>query len=62
MPWTVNLVGGPRRVNHAAVAVYEKIYSFGGYCTGNLKFLVNLFVYLSQNSALPTLLCMCTFD
>lgn len=34
MPWTVRLEGGPRRVNHAAVAVNEKIFSFGGYCTG----------------------------
>lgn len=34
MYWTVHLEGGPRRVNHAAVAVGEKIYSFGGYCTG----------------------------
>lgn len=32
--WTVYLEGGPRRVNHAAVAIGEKIYSFGGYCTG----------------------------
>ncbi|XP_074644849.1 kelch domain-containing protein 3-like [Tubulanus polymorphus] len=32
--WTVHLEGGPRRVNHAAVAIEEKIYSFGGYCTG----------------------------
>ncbi|KAL4237313.1 kelch domain-containing protein 3 [Mactra antiquata] len=32
--WTVHLEGGPRRVNHAAVAINEKIYSFGGYCTG----------------------------
>lgn len=35
MPWTVKLEGGPRRVNHAAVPVHEKIYSFGGYCTGD---------------------------
>ena len=28
------LEGGPRRVNHAAVAIGDKIYSFGGYCTG----------------------------
>ncbi|KAF4522219.1 hypothetical protein B566_EDAN007370 [Ephemera danica] len=34
MHWTVQLEGGPRRVNHAAVAVADKIYSFGGYCTG----------------------------
>nr|CAD7588620.1 unnamed protein product [Timema genevievae] len=26
--------GGPRRVNHAAVCVGDRIYSFGGYCTG----------------------------
>jgi len=32
--WTVHLEGGPRRVNHAAVAVGDKIYTFGGYCTG----------------------------
>lgn len=34
MYWTVHLEGGPRRVNHAAVVVTDKIYSFGGYCTG----------------------------
>lgn len=34
MRWTVHLEGGPRRVNHAAVAIGENIYSFGGYCTG----------------------------
>lgn len=34
MFWTVSLEGGPRRVNHAAVVVNDKIYSFGGYCTG----------------------------
>jgi len=32
--WTIRLEGGPRRVNHAAVAIGDKIYSFGGYCTG----------------------------
>ena len=35
MYWTVHLEGGPRRVNHAAVVVDYKIYSFGGYCTGD---------------------------
>ena len=30
----MHLEGGPRRVNHAAVALSEKIFSFGGYCTG----------------------------
>ena len=34
MRWTVCIDGGPRRVNHAAVAIGENIYSFGGYCTG----------------------------
>lgn len=38
MHWTVKLDGGPRRVNHAAIAVGEKIYSFGGYCTGEDSF------------------------
>ena len=32
--WMVHLEGGPRRVNHAAVAIDDKIYTFGGYCTG----------------------------
>ncbi|KAK8769789.1 hypothetical protein V5799_013748 [Amblyomma americanum] len=32
--WTARLEGGPRRVNHAAVAINGKVYSFGGYCTG----------------------------
>uniref|UniRef100_A0A8B9Z6B0 Kelch domain containing 3 n=1 Tax=Buteo japonicus TaxID=224669 RepID=A0A8B9Z6B0_9AVES len=32
--WAVHLEGGPRRVNHAAVAVGHKVYSFGGYCSG----------------------------
>lgn len=34
MYWTTHLEGGPRRVNHAAVVVNDKILSFGGYCTG----------------------------
>ncbi|XP_018564795.1 kelch domain-containing protein 3-like isoform X2 [Anoplophora glabripennis] len=34
MRWISNLEGGPKRVNHAAVSVGHKIYSFGGYCTG----------------------------
>ena len=32
--WTIHLEGGPRRVNHAAVAIGEHIFSFSGYCTG----------------------------
>ncbi|XP_017477425.1 PREDICTED: kelch domain-containing protein 3 [Rhagoletis zephyria] len=35
MRWIAHLDGGPRRVNHAAVGVGDKIYSFGGYCTGD---------------------------
>ncbi|VEN50923.1 unnamed protein product [Callosobruchus maculatus] len=34
MRWIAYLEGGPKRVNHAAVNVGHKIYSFGGYCTG----------------------------
>lgn len=34
MRWITHLEGGPKRVNHAAVSVGHKIYSFGGYCTG----------------------------
>lgn len=33
MHWTVHIEGGPRRVNHAAVCIENKIYSFGGYCS-----------------------------
>ena len=29
MWWTVHLEGGPRRVNHAAVAMGERVFSFG---------------------------------
>jgi N-acetylneuraminic acid mutarotase len=35
MWWTIHLEGGPRRVNHAAVGIGERIFSFGGYCTGD---------------------------
>ncbi|XP_018336190.1 kelch domain-containing protein 3-like [Agrilus planipennis] len=34
MKWITHLEGGPKRVNHAAVIVGHKIYTFGGYCTG----------------------------
>ncbi|XP_047994369.1 kelch domain-containing protein 3-like [Leguminivora glycinivorella] len=33
MKWTAHIEGGPRRVNHAAVCIGEKILSFGGYCS-----------------------------
>ncbi len=36
MRWITHLDGGPRRVNHAAVALTPNlIYSFGGYCSGD---------------------------
>jgi len=35
MRWTHSVEGGPRRVNHAAAAVGDLIFSFGGYCTGD---------------------------
>lgn len=34
MYWTVHIDGGPKRVNHAAVAIDGLIYSFGGYSSG----------------------------
>lgn len=37
MRWTIHLEGGPRRVNHAAVAIGKRIYSFGGYCSDELN-------------------------
>ncbi|KAM3964148.1 kelch domain-containing protein 3 [Aphomia sociella] len=33
MRWTAHIEGGPMRVNHAAVCIGDKIYSFGGYCS-----------------------------
>ncbi|VDM93966.1 unnamed protein product [Onchocerca ochengi] len=36
MYWTVTVEGGPKRVNHAAVALNDQIYSFGGYCSGEV--------------------------
>uniref|UniRef100_A0A915ADL9 Farnesylated proteins-converting enzyme 2 n=1 Tax=Parascaris univalens TaxID=6257 RepID=A0A915ADL9_PARUN len=36
MYWTVKVDGGPRRVNHAAVELNGLIYSFGGYCSGEI--------------------------
>jgi len=35
MWWTVHIEGGPRRVNHAAVSIGERVFSFGGYCIGD---------------------------
>lgn len=33
MYWLAHIEGGPRRVNHTAVAIGDYIYSFGGYCS-----------------------------
>lgn len=33
MYWSAHIEGGPRRVNHTAVAINDYIYSFGGYCS-----------------------------
>jgi len=47
MWWIVHIEGGPRRVNHAAVAVGDRIYCFGGYCTGDnykMKTPIDLFI------------------
>ena len=33
--WTVNLEGGPQRVNHTSIVSGHHIFSFGGYCTGD---------------------------
>ncbi len=43
MWWSVHLEGGPRRVNHAAVAVGDRIFSFGGYCEFTVKKLTFIF-------------------
>lgn len=32
--FVVRLEGGPKKVNHAAVAIDDKIFCFGGYCSG----------------------------
>jgi hypothetical protein len=37
MRWTINLEGGPKRVNHASCVIGDKIYSFGGYCSGEVR-------------------------
>ena len=34
MEWLYTLKDAPKRVNHAAVIIDEKIYSFGGYING----------------------------
>lgn len=36
MRWTLRIDGGPKRVNHAAIAIGDRIYSFGGYCSGDV--------------------------
>lgn len=38
MRWTAHIQGGPARVNHAACAVGDKIYCFGGYSSSTDKY------------------------
>ena len=52
--WTVHLEGGPRRVNHAAVAVGHRVYSFGGYCSGeDYETLRQIDVHMCNAGELP---------
>lgn len=68
MQWTIYLEGGPQRVNHAAVAIGDKIYSFGGYSstegyeiTGNIDIWVlntdtlrwSPLIYMSKGNTVP---------
>lgn len=41
MYWLAHIEGGPRRVNHTAVAIGDYIYSFGGYCSNEDYRLLN---------------------
>lgn len=50
MYWTVNIQGGPKRVNHAAVALNGAIYSFGGYCAGETQRVRPIDVYVLNPS------------
>ena len=45
--WITHIEGGPKRVNHAAVAIGHKIYSFGGYCSSEHP--PNKFSYYSMD-------------
>ena len=53
MKWISRTFGGPRRVNHAAAAVDDFIFSFGGYCTGDnykdASMPIDIFVLNTQN-------------
>lgn len=46
MFWTVNLKGGPRRVEHAAVTLDDRIYFFGGYCEAEVNFISPIVVQI----------------
>lgn len=41
MFWLAHIEGGPRRVNHTAVAIGDYIFSFGGYCSNEDYRLLN---------------------
>lgn len=53
MYWITHLEGGPQRVNHAAAAVGHKIYTFGGYCTGeNSRLYTSMDVHVLNTTTL----------
>ncbi|GLH02669.1 hypothetical protein R5R35_001086 [Gryllus longicercus] len=59
MHWTLHLNGAPRRVEHAAVALGDKIYFIGGYCETEVDFKKPIVVNLLNTrtyrwSILPT--------
>lgn len=55
MYWLAHLEGGPRRVNHTAVAIGDYIYSFGGYCSNEEYGLVRIqFINVSRNISIES--------
>lgn len=53
MEWVEHIEGdGPRRSNHAAVAVGDKIYSFGGCCPGQSKLYETMDVHVFDTKTL----------
>lgn len=66
MYWTNHLLGGPRRVNHAAVTIGKNIFTFGGYCSGvdyNTFKPIDIHILDTGNDALRRLLfvrCTCS--
>ncbi|KAB7495163.1 Kelch domain-containing protein 3 [Armadillidium nasatum] len=61
MYWTVGIEGGPKRVNHAAATIGDKVFSFGGYCN-DLDYLEidDIDVYVLDTVILRWKRCKCT--